>query len=191
MDNKLKIKIGLPTFIFFAVLLTSNVKILSFLPFFAALLHEFGHIFAMKLCGEKILAVKILPFGIDIKKAPSLTSYKADIFVCIAGILTNILLILLCSAMPKNIYTEFFIMSNYLLIFVNILPIKTLDGGQLLEKILLLKYDIQAAEKMLGITSFICILLLGSTAIWLLLSSSYNFTLLIMCMYLFCGIFLK
>ncbi|MBE6670607.1 MAG: hypothetical protein E7593_00210 [Ruminococcaceae bacterium] len=191
MDKSLNIKIGFPTIIFFVVLLTYNFSLVSILPFFAALLHEIGHVVAMKLCGEKITTITILPFGIDIKKAPSVTSYKSDLFICSAGIITNILLIVIFKTLPQTPNTTLFITSNYLLIFVNILPIKSLDGGQFLEKIISIKYNISTAENVLTITSFIFILLLGSVAVWLLFSSSYNFTLLLMCMYLFCGIFLK
>lgn len=191
MDKSLNIKIGFPTIIFFVVLLTYNFSLISILPFLAALLHEIGHVITMKLCGEKITTITILPFGIDIKKAPSVTSYKSDLFICSAGIITNILLIVIFKKLPQTPNTTLFITSNYLLIFVNILPIKSLDGGQFLEKIISIKYNISTAENVLTITSFIFILLLGSVAVWLLFSSSYNFTLLLMCMYLFCGIFLK
>ncbi len=191
MVKKTRIRIGLPTFAFFAVIFLMDFSLTSILPFLAALLHELGHITAMKMCGQNISEIKILPFGIDIKRVPSLSSYKTDIFVNSAGILTNILLILLCSALPESDTVSFFIASNILLIFVNILPIKNLDGGQSLEKLLALKLDLETAENIVAICSLICIILLGSVAVWLLFYTSYNFTLLLMCMYLFCGIFLK
>lgn len=191
MAEKIKFKIGLPTFVFFGVLILYDFNILSAIPFFSALLHELGHIIAMVLCGDSITSVKILPFGVDIKKAPRLSSYKQDIIVTGAGIFVNIICLVTCIFLPKNKAVDIFAISNLLLMFINILPIKSLDGGQLLEKFLLLKYDSETAERVTDITSFIFILILGSFAIWLLFSTSYNFTLLLMCVYLFCGIFIK
>lgn len=191
MAEKTKIKIGFPTFVFFSAILLLDFSLLSLIPFFTAILHELGHITVMKICGIKVSQIKILPFGVDIKKQVCVTSYKTDIIIGSAGIITNLLLLLLCLLLPKTEATELFMASNILLITINILPIRTLDGGQILEKLIAYNFDLQSAEKVVSTASFICILLLGSVSIWLLFYSSYNFTLLIMCIYLFCGIFLK
>ena len=68
MDKRTRFKIGFPTVIFFFSLLFFDQGTIVLLPFIAALLHEFGHIAVMKLCDIKIRQVKILPFGVDIKK---------------------------------------------------------------------------------------------------------------------------
>ncbi len=191
MFSKTKIRVSFPTIIFFATLFCINADIITFIPFFCALMHETGHIIVMKKCGIKVYEIKILPFGIDIKKQQSITSYKTDIFVGIAGIAVNMLLIFLSIFLPQNNITQTFVLSNLILIFINVLPIKTLDGGQILEKFIAYKSDIQTAEKIVSIASFICLLLVGSVSIWILLYSSYNFTLFLMCIYLFFGIFIK
>ncbi|MBQ7968477.1 MAG: hypothetical protein IJ292_01460 [Clostridia bacterium] len=188
MADKTRIKIALPTLVFFCAILFFDVSILPFIPFFAAILHEAGHIAVMKICKVKIKEIKILPFGIDIKKENKITSYKTDIAVSSAGIAVNILLLLLCTLLPKTPETILFASSNVLLIFINILPINSLDGGQMLEKLLEYKYDPQIANKVTATTSLVCITLLGSVAIWVLFKTSYNFSLLLMCIYLFCGI---
>lgn len=191
MLKKTKLKVSLPTIIFFCALFFLGNSVISYIPFLCALLHELGHIVAMNLFGIKIYEIKILPFGIDIKKEICITSYKTDIIIGSAGILTNLLLIICSIFLPQNNITQFFILSNILLILINVLPIKTLDGGQMLEKFLSMKFDIQTAENIVSVLSFICIILLGSVAIWLLLYSGYNFTLFLICVYLFCGIFIK
>ncbi len=191
MLSKTRVKISIPTIIFFTALFCVNTDAISFIPFFCALLHEVGHILVMKKCGINIYEIKILPFGIDIKKQQSITSYKTDIIIGLAGVTVNLLLIFLSILLPKSNLTQTFILSNLILIFINILPIKTLDGGQILEKVIAYKSDIQTAEKVVSIASFICLLLVGSISIWILLYSSYNFTLFLMCVYLFCGIFIK
>lgn len=190
MLKNTKIKVGFPTLIFFAVLIF-KFDITYFIPFISAFLHELGHIFVMKMCGQNINQIKILPFGIDIQKNNSLSSYKDDILISSAGILVNLSLIILCKTFYKGHYADFFITSNTILIFINLLPIKSFDGGQIVETLLALKYDLNTADKIIKVSSFICIFLVGSFAVWLLFNTSYNFTLLFMCIYLFCGIFLK
>jgi len=188
--RKTKISIGLPTFIFFAVLFVADFSIMSIMPFLAALLHEAGHVLAMKLCGINISHIKIYPFGVDIKRQATLTSYAADIFVSMAGILTNIAAILTCNLLPPSDNAAFFVASNVVLIMINVLPVRTLDGGMALEKLLLLKMRYDFVDGVMNFLSLVSIVLLGSVAIWLLFYTSYNFSLLLMCMYLFCGIFL-
>ena len=191
MVSDTKIKIAFPTFIFFAVLLLWNPSIYSFLPFLAAFLHEMGHITVMKLCGQKIHKITVLPFGVDIKKAPSVSSYKNDIAVSCSGVGANLFLTLFCFFLPPSPEINFFSASNIVLAIVNILPIKTLDGGEIVEKTIAYIYGTETAEKVIGITSIISIMLIGALAIWILFSTSYNFSLLLMCIYLFCSIFLK
>ena len=191
MFGRTKVRIGLPTLMFFAFLILFDRSLRGFMPFVAAILHELGHIAAMALCGQRVESITVLPFGIDIKKKGCLSSYKEDVFVASAGIATNLLLILICSFLPKNDTLTYFKYANLLLITINVLPVKTLDGGQIMRSWLLLWLEPDKAEGVLNVFSFIFILLLSSVAVWLLFSTSYNFSLLLMCMYLFFGIFLK
>ena len=189
-SNKIKISIGLPTFIFFLVLFLADFSLFSVMPFLAALVHELGHVLAMRCCRVSISKIKIYPFGVDIKKQECLTSYAADIFISCAGILANIAAISLCAALPPSDTCDFFVSSNVVLIIINVLPIKTLDGGMALEKFMLLKFRPDFVNGVMSFLSLVSIVLLGSVAIWLLFYTSYNFSLLLMCIYLFCGIFL-
>ncbi len=191
MASKISVKFVIPTLVFFAIILLVGVNVTYYLPFIAALLHEMGHLFVMLICGQKVKQITILPFGIDIKKAPSVSSYKTDIAVSSAGIAVNALMIFLCTILPKSMVVDFFMQSNIVLLAVNVLPIKSLDGGQILEKILLLIMSPYSVEKIMASCSMVCLIMVGSVAIWVLFYSGYNFTLLFMCMYLFTGLFLK
>lgn len=188
MAKKTRVKISLPTLIFFGAVFFSGYGIIPFLPFFAAILHELGHIAVMKLCKIQVNEINILPFGVDIKKDCKITSYKTDILISAAGITVNAILFLICFLLPKTPAIRFFSASNLLLIIINIMPISSLDGGQMLEKALEYKYGPQAANRILKTTSLTCIILLGGVAIWVLFKTSYNFSLLLMCIYLFFGL---
>lgn len=191
MASKMSVKFVIPTLVFFAVLLLVGIDVTYYLPFAAALLHEVGHLCVMLICGQKVKQIIILPFGIDIKKVPCISSYKTDIAVSAAGIAVNALMIYLCMLFPKSLAVDFFMQSNIVLFAINVLPIKSLDGGQILEKILLLFMSPYTVERAMAICSMVCIILVGSVAIWVFFGSGYNFTLLFMCMYLFTGLFLK
>ncbi len=191
MGNKPLVKFAFPTIVFFVLLGALGRSYIYFLPFVAALLHEMGHLLVMFVCRQPLKQITVLPFGVDIKKAPYISSYKADIAVSSAGIIVNIIMIVLCKTFPESLAVEYFKQSNIVLFGINVLPIKTLDGGQILEKLLLLFLPPDTVEKVMSICSFICIFLVGSLAVWVLFYSGYNFTLLFMCMYLFVGLFLK
>ncbi len=191
MANKTSVKFALPTLIFFALLAFFGRDFIYFIPFAAAFFHELGHLFVMLVCGQPVKQITVLPFGVDIKKTPYLSSYKADIAISSAGIAVNILMIGVCGILPESNVVEFFKQSNIVLVAINVLPIKSLDGGQILEKILLLTLPPNTVERVMSFCSMVCIILVGSVAIWVLFYSGYNFTLLFMCMYLFAGLFLK
>lgn len=186
--HKTKFKITIPTFVFFAIILFSCRAFYPLLPFAAALLHEAGHLIAMRLCGLRPECITVYPFGIDIKCDSSLLPYKKELFVCSAGISANLLCVLILTVIPNskaNTYAVLFGISNILLIFLNILPIKMLDGGRIAENLLLLFTDPTNASKILNILSFSSMFLLWSLAIYLFFYSSYNFSLFLMCIYLF------
>jgi len=191
MAAEKRISISPSTFVFFALLLLKSKNLLPLIPFLSALLHELGHITAMCIFSQKIHSVTILPFGLDIKKKPCISSYRADIFVSLAGIAVNLLMLLLCTLMPKTSETELFFSSNLILIFINVLPIKTLDGGVTLEKAVALHFGADRSETVVSVTSAVFVFLLGAFSVWILFNTGYNFTLFLMCAYLFCGIFLK
>lgn len=186
--HKTGYKLTLPTLVFFSVILFSCRNLYPLLPFSAALLHETGHLIAIRLCGLKPECVTVYPFGIDIKCDTALLPYKKELFICSAGIAANLLCIIVISLIPvlkDDSYAQFFKTSNMLLVFLNILPIKMLDGGRIAENMLMLFTDPLRASKILNILSYASMFLLWSFAIYLFFYSSYNFSLFLMCIYLF------
>lgn len=191
MAPEKRICISPSTFVFFTIIIIKSKSLLPLIPFVSTLLHELGHITVMYIFSQKIQSVTILPFGVDIKKKPCISSYRADILVSLAGISVNILMLLLCTLLPKTSETELFFASNLILIFINVLPIKTLDGGVTLEKTVALHFGSDLSERVVSVTSAIFVFFLGAFSVWVLFNTGYNFTLFLMCAYLFGGIFLK
>lgn len=152
----------------------------------AAAAHEAGHLIAMIVSGNRPKSITVYPFGIDIASGHSLCSYRTDIFISAAGCAVNLLLSAVFFAVLPT-----FAQCCAVLFLLNILPVKSLDGGRIVECFLLLRMDQDRAEGILYVTSFIFIVLLWMLSIYLLLFAPFNPTLFFICVYLFALIFLK
>ena len=185
-----QLKISFPTLLFFASYLLFDRSMYTLLPLLAALTHELGHFFVILLCRRKVECIRFYPFGIDIRCAPTVSSYASDLAVCLAGALANLIAILLC--LPHSAYppADVFLSSNALLLAVNLLPIDTLDGGCALSAALSLRLPPERVYPILRRLSFCGILLLWLVACDLLLLTGYNFSLFCMALYLFFCLFI-
>ncbi len=95
-----------------------------------ALLHEAGHLLAIKRVGGKIGRVDIMPLGARIVTV-GITSHTSDIKVYLSGPFTNVLFFAL--SLPFGIavrspYILYFSLCNLFLALVNLLPISGNDG---------------------------------------------------------------
>ncbi|MCI2112819.1 MAG: site-2 protease family protein [Ruminococcus sp.] len=66
----------------------------------------------------------------------------------------------------------------------NILPVMSLDGGQLLYLILSRFFSDTVSQRIVNVITFIIIFPLATFGFILLFNSKYNFSLLIVCIYL-------
>lgn len=83
------------------------------------------------------------------------------------------------------------ISENLILGFFNILPIESLDGGQILYIFLSNKMQNDKAIVFLEVISFIILLPLAVIGFYMLLKSKYNFSLLLISCYLISVIIIK
>lgn len=136
ISSKIKINF-LCYFIFLSFLLTGFIKNIL-LIFLIICIHEAGHIFFLRLFHYEIVSVELFPFGGMTKTEKLINSpINKDILIYLGGILFQILLgfVFLFS------YKQGYIMENTLNIFhyynksillFNLLPIRPLDGGEIL-----------------------------------------------------------
>ena len=89
--------------------------------------HEAGHLIAMRICGVKPLEITVGMLNLNIKYNKSITSYKKDFLISSSGVLVNIAFACLGFALG---YHEFF-MANLVLSIMNLLPINSLDGANI------------------------------------------------------------
>lgn len=160
----------------------------------ASLLHELGHIAAMRLTKVKVQSVSINLGDIAINADALPLSYKAEFFVNISGVLVNFLIsltsFLIYILWGKEVFRSFFI-SNILIGAFNLLPVRYLDGGQIAFIILQRFISQKNSERILNILTFCFMLPLATLAFLFLIKSKNNYSLLIAVLYLICTLVSK
>ena len=156
----------------------------------AALLHEVGHLLAAYCLGIPVAALRTDFFGARLEVRGRMLSYGEEWLLSAAGPLTS-LLVALAGGLLWRVSPFFFALSgaSILLGIFNLLPIATLDGGRMLEVLLLSILVPARAEAILRLCSFAALFLLWSTAVYILLRTGDGGTLLFFSMSLFLHFF--
>ena len=161
----------------------------------AAFIHEIGHIIAMVLINRKPVQIKLGLFDINI--ITNKQSYKnmfQEMFIILAGPLANIIFTIISYLLLKQSNKEtfnFLTYENLFLALLNLLPIESLDGGQIVYILLLNKFNFITCQNIIRITSFFVLTPLAALGFLLLLKSKYNFSLLSISFYLIAIILFK
>lgn len=168
--------------------------LMNFSPYMLVLLsciivHEAGHIIFIKINRLNILCIEILPFGINIVTDSRLTSYKADIFTALSGPLFNIIYsLIILTAIKLTEYNSlliFLFFTNIIYAAINLFPVKSLDGGRALDILLKLFLPEHIEYIVFSVISAIFLGILSIFALFVLMITEYNFTLVLLCCYLF------
>lgn len=103
------------------------------------LIHEFGHYYAMRVCGYKDPTIAFFPFlGAVTTSMSRPKNWWAEFFVVLAGPLPGIFLALSCflamNLFSVSMASELIVFLSMLLVinYFNLLPIMPLDGGHVL-----------------------------------------------------------
>lgn len=160
-----KIKINHVTYLlFFTYLITGHFKNILFI-FLIIFVHEFGHIFFLRYYKYLVESIEILPFG-GITKTNKLinTPINHDLIIYFGGVLFQFFLLIIFffllkyGVIHKDTYLIFKMYNTSILIF-NILPIRPLDGGEILRLTLEKHYSFYKAQKIANILSVIFLIL--------------------------------
>lgn len=174
------------TFAVVSLFVICNLQARFLYCFVAVIIHELGHMVAMKFCGIHISALKISPFDIRIIQSGRYkASFSQDLFVAFSGPLANILSFFIF----YYIDIRFSIVSMLLGIF-NLLPASSLDGGQILY-LSLYRLIGERARTAVDIVTFIISIPVFIIGLMILLRSKYNFSLLFIGLYMFLGVFIR
>lgn len=186
-NNRFFVDISYPSLALIALIVILNINTGYLLCFFSVLIHECGHLLAMKLCGLSPKGIKISLFNIVIaEKDRHCAKFFSDIAVTTAGPLANIVTYLV--TLPFN---ATFASVNLLIGLFNLLPAASLDGGQLLYLLLSKRFSSEKSAKIVDIVTLIATVPLFFIGILMLLNSRYNFSLLFLSLYLILSIFIR
>lgn len=151
--------------------------------FLACTLHELGHYFVIRMQGGKVRALKITCAGAELCLASNWQPTAAEMLIAaLAGPGTNLFFagVSIMLARRGMAALFFFAALNLGLAIFNLLPARWLDGGKVLESILLLRGAVREDELVLRICSW-CVtglfLVAGGMLLWQ--SGGRNFALLV------------
>ncbi len=172
-----------------AFIITGNKY--TFICIFAATLHELGHLIAASLIRVQISQFALGIFGARLKIANSVYSYKQEIFLCVGGPLANLLSALLAFFLFDGENVNIFITFSLFLSLLNLLPIRTFDGGRIFECLLMQMFSLSFSKRVLDIISFLIIFFLWSVSVYFLLIYGSSLNLFIFSASLFSSLFIS
>lgn len=153
----------------------------------AVIIHESGHLLAMIKCGHAPEKIKISAFEIKIFDSKRQSrSEKQNFFIIFSGPAVNFICFIpfYLLYLLGNEFVLPFAISNLSVGMFNLLPVLSLDGGQLVFIIFRQRVGADKAEKIVDIITFITIFPLAALGFIVLFESKYNFSLLFVCVYL-------
>ena len=147
------------TFLFFLLLFFCGFVNLILPYFFAITFHELAHAYVAKKCGYKLNKIWILPYGASLNFDEYSFDPKDEIKIAIAGPIINILIIFICVAFwwifPESYVISYnFVISNFSIVFFNLLHAFPLDGSRILIGLFSLKNKRKIAIKITKIFNF-------------------------------------
>ncbi|MBE7028436.1 MAG: hypothetical protein E7407_05335 [Ruminococcaceae bacterium] len=183
-------RINLLFFLVFVASIAGNYYIYFLLSYGCALLHEIAHVLVARGLGIGISYIEVLPFGVcarlkeDVIKNPS-----HEILVALSGPVLNIILaILVCFLNRFDLitpeYLTYFFFCNCAMACINLVPVLPLDGGRILRGILTYNLGFLRAYNITAKISRIPVFIIFSSAVYLLLTNGFNFSLLLIGVFL-------
>ncbi|HIS68171.1 MAG TPA: hypothetical protein IAA58_02210 [Candidatus Gallacutalibacter stercoravium] len=161
----------------------------------AAVLHECGHIAAMCCWKTPPKSIHCGMCCIDIEDpARGMRGYRRDIGVLLAGPLVNMIagaILFLPSWWCQSPRFMTAALTQGVTGLFNLLPVPTLDGGQILYSWLCLHGQAQRAARIATVCGVLVLLPVAVAGFLLLLRSKYNYSLLLLACYLMAAMLLK
>ena len=155
----------------------------SFAIVTVTVLRELGHGAAALLLGRRIERIVLMPVGISMQISTP-PSYYEEILIAFAGPFENILLIALSRFFPCGESIRIF---SEITLFINLMPMATLDGGRIISAFASLQFGDGAGEKLIKATTAVTLFFLWILAVYIFFYTAENVALLIFCSYIFAG----
>lgn len=145
----------------------------------AAAVHELGHITVLLLYGAPLKQLKIGLLGALLTADRSGISYGQELLALLAGPLVNLICAAVLIAPARSAPGLYSIIgANVALGIFNLLPIRPLDGGRVLELLVTWKFGPLTGERIAAVTGIVFAGGLGGFLIWLMQMSGGNLWLI-------------
>lgn len=145
-------------------LLLGAVEVLPLISL-AALLHEMGHLLALRVFGVDVEGIYFTAFGMEIRADTRFLPYGKDILCTLAGPLVN----LLAAVVLARLAGDYLLAGANLLEGVfNLLPLTGLDGARALHLLLSWCFDPVRADHICRIVEVVCTVLLAVGSLYLM-----------------------
>ena len=174
------------SFTFFAliiILISLNKTEFLYSTIIFAILHEIGHLLALKYFKISIEEFKVSLFGGNIKILNNnKIQYYQNAIISFCGPLVNLfffVLFYLLNIFLKNKFINEIYVINLVLATFNLLPFYNFDGGKILTSILMNFLQEKTVNYIITITSFIILIPFTYLAVYIFMLDSKNFYLLV------------
>ena len=169
MGKRLSGRTVVPILLLVVLILTDRTRVVL-LTLLAALLHECGHLLAAKLMRIPMRGVRFDLLGVRLEIGGRMLSYGEEWLLAAAGPLTS----LLCAAVAAlawrvSLLFQIFSCASVVLGALNLLPIRTFDGGRMLECCLTAFWGVRVAQRGLAVTSVTFLFLVWAVSVYFLL----------------------
>lgn len=121
------------------LLLYADFSVYTLIIALSIVIHEFSHVFVLKLCKGTIKRINVYPFGIDIISNMNTLTYTKELATVLAGSAANLtasLLAFVILGTSQSVAVCFFIYVNLVLGIGNLIPLPVFDGGRALHLII-------------------------------------------------------
>ncbi len=110
-----------------------------FIAFGTVLIHELCHLFAALILDVRVYSVIIMPFGMTLRIDNSvLKTPEKEALIALAGPISNAVMLMLAYIFKGNSENYYlFLVINYALFILNLLPVPPLDGGRIMRCIII------------------------------------------------------
>ncbi len=178
---------------FIAIVLSLNAPVNLLITIISSIIHEIGHLTMMLITDNKPQKVKFEIVGINIVRNQEINiSIKNEILIALGGPIFNGVALLICSVVLCFYNSEMAMTIaciNLILMTFNLLPIKRLDGGMALFFVLSQKFTSNISSKIVKVTSVIFIIPIYIWGLYVLVSTKYNISLIIIAIFLTISLF--
>ena len=150
-----------------------------FCCFLASFFHEIGHLIAIILLKQKVNRVEFSLFDVKICSSYNVSLSK-ELIIVLSGVTFNLILfIFFYRIIPM------FALANLFIGLFNALPVSTLDGGQAINILLSRYFNQKVSDLVLNILTIVVSIPIFTMGIIILLNTGYNFSFLLLGIYLF------